>query len=50
MTRTFVAALAAFAMLSACAAAPDSYVAGRADNNMLRFSASNYALPDPGPR
>jgi hypothetical protein len=50
MTRTLLAAMVASVLLSACAADPNSYVAGRADNDMLRFSASNYAMPDRGPR
>ena len=47
MTRLLtMLALVSVSLLSACAATPDSYVAGRADNELLRFSASNYALPD----
>lgn len=44
MTRTFVLALVALSSLGACMDAQGSYVAGRADNDMLRFSASNYIL------
>jgi hypothetical protein len=46
MTRLLtMLALVSASLLSACAATPDSYVAGRADNDMLRFSAANYAIP-----
>lgn len=44
MTRSTLLALAAMSALGACASAQGSYVAGRADNDMLRFSASNYVL------
>ena len=44
MTRTTVLALIAMSVLGACMDAQGSYVAGRADNDMLRFSASNYVL------
>ncbi|MCK0120322.1 hypothetical protein MWU61_07205 [Loktanella sp. F6476L] len=46
MTRLLtMLALVSVSLLSACAATPDSYVAGRADNDLLRFSAANYAIP-----
>jgi hypothetical protein len=48
MNRIHLAAIVACVFLSACAADPDSYVAGRADNDMLRFSASNYVMADSG--
>lgn len=44
MTRTTVFAFIAMSVLGACTSAQGSYVAGRADNDMLRFSASNYVL------
>ena len=44
MTRTTVLALAAMSVLSGCISDQGKYVAGRADNDMLRFSASNYVL------
>ncbi|MEN8894736.1 MAG: hypothetical protein ABF248_01425 [Yoonia sp.] len=44
MTRSTLIALAAMLSLGACMDAQGSYVAGRADNDMLRFSASNYVL------
>lgn len=50
MTRKLLAACIGLVMLGACAANPDSYVAGRADNDLLRFSAMNIAAPDFGPR
>ncbi|MEJ6399077.1 hypothetical protein [Yoonia sp. 208BN28-4] len=50
MTRTLLAAMVASVLLGACAASPDSFIAERADNDMLRFSASNYATPALGPR
>lgn len=35
-------------LLGACATTPDTFVAGRADNDLLRFSASEYAAtPSP---
>jgi hypothetical protein len=43
MSRISLAALAALLALGACAASPDSYVAGRADNDLLRFSAADYS-------
>lgn len=50
MTRTLLAAMVASLLLSACAARPDSFIAERAENDMLRFSASNYANPSLGAR
>lgn len=50
MTRTLIAAMVASVLLSACAAGPDSFIAERAENDLLRFSAANYAVPAPGPR
>jgi len=44
MTRSTLLALCAMSVLGACMDAQGSYVAGRADNDMLRFSASNYVL------
>ncbi|MDG1377006.1 MAG: hypothetical protein P8P56_08320 [Yoonia sp.] len=44
MTRKTVLAFIAMSVLGACMDAQGSYVAGRADNDMLRFSASNYVL------
>ena len=44
MTRSTLLALAAMSVLGACVDAHGSYVASRADNDMLRFSASNYVL------
>lgn len=44
MTRTAVLAFIAMSVLGACVNAQGSYVAGRADNDMLRFSASDYVL------
>ena len=44
MTRSTLLALAAMSVLGACMDAQGSYIAGRADNDMLRFSASNYVL------
>jgi hypothetical protein len=43
MTRMIFAALSTCCVLSACAAPSDTYIAGRADNDMLRFSAATYA-------
>ena len=50
MKRTTLIAVAALVALGACAQ-PEP-VTGRADNDMLRFSAMNYALTDEqlGPR
>tara|TARA_R110002051_G_scaffold132422_1_gene206035 strand:+ start:2118 stop:2270 length:153 start_codon:yes stop_codon:yes gene_type:complete len=44
MTRVTLLALAALSVLSGCINAQGKYIAGRADNDMLRFSASNYVL------
>ncbi len=44
MKRTLVLALIAMSSLGACMDAQGNHVAGRADNDMLRFSASNYVL------
>lgn len=44
MTRSTLLALAAMSVSGACMDAQGSYVAARADNDMLRFSASNYVL------
>ncbi|MCO4846896.1 MAG: hypothetical protein KC448_02855 [Yoonia sp.] len=44
MTRSTLLALVAMSVLGACMDAQGSYIAGRADNDMLRFSASNYVL------
>ena len=43
MTRTTLIAVAAFMVLAGCMS-PNA-VTGRADNDMLRFSAMNYTLP-----
>ncbi len=50
MTRTLFAAMVASLLLSACAADPGSFIAERAENDMLRFSAANYATPSLGRR
>ena len=44
MSRTIGFAFAALLALGACMDAQGAYVAGRADNDMLRFSSSNYVL------
>ena len=44
MTSRAVLALVAMSVLGACMDAQDANITGRADNDMLRFSASNYIL------
>lgn len=44
MTRLMTTlALVSATLLSACAGTSNDYIAGRADNNLLRFSAEPYA-------
>jgi len=48
MRRTTLLAVAALVGLAACASPQP--VTGRADNDLLRFSAMNYAVDIEGPR